>query len=116
MSHSSLSRGSDIDTLCRALLNTIGAVLFFVYPYLKFFTHWAQLECAALIAAVAPVAWAACAAFDNSAGTQDFGALWTSSLNIVQADWRPILAIFAFECAFSFFHEIVYGCQVRITH
>jgi 4-hydroxybenzoate polyprenyltransferase len=86
--------------------------VFVVYPLLKFWTSFTQIGGAILIAAVVPVAWMACAAFDTSAGTTDLAALWQSMADIFIRDWRIVSVIFGSQFLFSLFHEVVYGCQV----
>jgi 4-hydroxybenzoate polyprenyltransferase len=92
-------------------VNMIGTAIFLVYPFLKFYTHWAQLGGAVLIAAISPMAWAACAAWSSSYTGSGIGAAFKS----MRANWQLCLTSFVIEMIFSFLHETVYGCQVHLS-
>lgn len=99
--------------LLRSILNTVGWALFMIYPYLKFYTYWAQAGGAFLMAWVVPVTWIACVATLEPSHAITAAERWCYIARIVLRDWTMILPIFMVEFLFSFFHETVYGCQVR---
>jgi 4-hydroxybenzoate polyprenyltransferase len=79
-----------------------------VYPFLKFYTYWAQLGGAILMACVVPTAWAACMTVSGDSTTFDLDFLAT----LLATNGPLLAACFMIEVLFSFVHETVYGCQV----
>jgi 4-hydroxybenzoate polyprenyltransferase len=80
-----------------------------VYPFLKFYTYWAQLGGAVLMACVVPTAWVACAA---SSEINPVSSISTSIAMALSKNGPLLVACFLLEVLFSFIHETVYGCQV----
>jgi 4-hydroxybenzoate polyprenyltransferase len=95
-----------------AAVNIIGWLLFIIYPYFKYFTYWAQIGGAGLIAWVVPVAWIACAAtYESEVSPVTFTSAWRHAYELGARDWKTILPIFLIEFIFTFVHETIYGCQ-----
>ncbi|KDQ12623.1 hypothetical protein BOTBODRAFT_56664 [Botryobasidium botryosum FD-172 SS1] len=94
-----------------SLVNAIGWAIFMLYPFLKFFTYWAQAGGALLMAWVVPVAWAACVCTFEPSNAGTTAERWAYVSAIAKRDWATVLPIFMIEFLFSFFHETVYGCQ-----
>lgn len=94
-----------------SLVNAIGWIIFLVYPFLKFFTYWAQAGGSLLMAWVVPVAWVACVCTFEPSGAATVADKWAYVASIAARDWQIVLPIFMIEFLFSFFHETVYGCQ-----
>ncbi|KDQ10728.1 hypothetical protein BOTBODRAFT_163606 [Botryobasidium botryosum FD-172 SS1] len=94
-----------------SLVNAIGWMIFLVYPFLKFFTYWAQAGGSLLMAWVVPVAWVACVCTFEPSNAATVADKWSYVASIAARDWMIVLPIFMIEFLFSFFHETVYGCQ-----
>lgn len=93
----------------RSQICTIAGWLFlFVYPNLKYYTHWPQAWLGVMVHQTIPAAWIACIhLYEPNTGNP-----WVHVYTVLKQDWQYILPLWIGGTCFTLTYDTAYGYQV----